>query len=165
MLLRIEYGGLTKDELLTKLANEKIYLNKYANIIFNSSLFAASNEKRRINIVVFSVKDLGFANGATLSEIINKSLGIGLSLCAIDVGAYLRLGYFEQKEEIEFQKNKAPKGSITILSDPINIQDEDFPKGFYIRKIDGQLWLRGYICPMDYVWESDARIAMVYDKY
>ena len=80
--------------------------------------------------------------------------------CPLEIGPYLRLNCQNQKEEVEPDKNKAPKGSITIISKLINEHDEDFPKGFYIRKMDNKLWLRGYVCPMDYMWDKKSRIAI-----
>ena len=42
------------------------------------------------------------------------------------------------------RKNEAPTGSVTIASHLIS-DEESFPKGFYVRKVDGVLWLRGYV--------------------
>ena len=160
VLKEINYGGITKEELFTRLINEKIYLNEYAKVLITSDIFVTSFQKRIANIVELSIHDLGFENGATFTEIIQKIQKYGFMLCPLEIGPYLRLSYMDQKEEIESGKNKAPKGSITIFSKIEKEQEEEFPKGFYIRKMDGKLWLRGYVCPMDYLWEPQARITL-----
>jgi len=71
---------------------------------------------------------------------------------------YYRLQYKDQLEEKENQTNKAPKGSITIISTPL-CADETFPKGFYLRCMNGVLWLRGYTSSDDYIFNPGDRIA------
>jgi len=44
--------------------------------------------------------------------------------------------------------------AITIASEPLT-QDDDFPKGFYVRRIKGALWLRGYRAGAAHIWEAD----------
>jgi hypothetical protein len=160
VLRTISYGGITKDELYNQLINENICFNEYAKVLFKSDVFVTCSEKKIAKIVELTIQDLGFPNGAQFKDIFEKMSTLGLLLCPLEVGAYLRLSYMDQKEEIEIGKNKAPKGSITIFSKIGKEEDDDFPKGFYIRKMEGKLWLRGYICPMDYLWEPEARIAL-----
>lgn len=62
--------------------------------------------------------------------------------------------YLDQLEGKYSPKNQAPAGSLTIASKPIN-EDDDFPKGFYLRNIQGELWLRGYIADDLHVWNPD----------
>jgi hypothetical protein len=153
-------GDYEKDQLRNKLINENIQMNKYANDLFDSELFTISIRNKELNIIELNVKELGFSKGATINEIINRANTFHFSSCPFEVGPYLRLSYKDQKEEIETDKNKAPRGSITIISNIIN-EDDDFPKGFYIRKINNLLWLRGYISPMDYIFDNESNIALL----
>lgn len=47
--------------------------------------------------------------------------------------------------------NKAPSGSITIASAALT-EDNEFPKGFYLRRINDKLWLRGYLADDLHIW-------------
>ena len=53
--------------------------------------------------------------------------------------------------------------SITIASE-ILTEDDDFPKGFYLRKIDGMLWLRGYLADQLHVWNPDNHFIFCHNK-
>jgi len=48
-------------------------------------------------------------------------------------------------------KKQGPEGFNHCLFQPLLPEDEDFPKGFYLRKMDGSLCRSGYACPMDYI--------------
>lgn len=157
---KIKYGGQSKEDLLKRLVAEGIHLNEYAKILLGSDVFEANPSEEAAEIVELSVQDLGFTNGATFEEIFSSIEQLHLNLCPLEIGPYLRLNYLDQQEETETGKNKAPKGSITIFSKIEKQEDEEFPKGFYIRKLAGRLWLRGYVCPIDYLWPPEARIAL-----
>ena len=157
--LIVEYGGFSKVVLLEKLRAGGMMLNEFAEIIFSSEFFQTSNKEKSIEIIEISIKELGFPKGATMLEIKNTLKKLGLSECPLELAAYLRLLLTDQREikVINQEKNKNPPGSLTVFSKPI-IDDEDFPKGFYLRKINGELWIRGYKCSMnDYVWEPNDR--------
>ncbi|WP_171027542.1 hypothetical protein [Pseudarthrobacter sp. NamE2] len=36
-------------------------------------------------------------------------------------------------------------------------QDDEYPKGFYLRVVDGQKWLRGYQYDDEYIWSPNGR--------
>lgn len=158
--LTIEYGGISKDNLLNRLRKSGIMLNEFAEIIFSSEFFKTSKEKRSCSIIETTIKDIDFPNGATMTEIKERTNEIGLFECPLELGPYLRLKYIDQKEvkeDTNNRKNLNPAGSLTIFSKPL-IEDDNFPKGFYLRKIDEKLWLRGYRCSMDYLWMPSDRL-------
>ncbi len=159
-VFEITYGGLSREDLLKELDGASIKLNEYAKSLFNSELFTLSRSERKAKIVVLSISDLGFEKGASFPELFKAIELNGFSCCPLEIGPYLRLAFLDQKEEYEPEKNKAPKGSITIISKPLK-EDDDFPKGFYIRKLDNSLWLRGYVCSMDNIWDKSDRIAVL----
>jgi len=155
----IEYGGISKINLLENLLDSGIKLNKFAQIIFSSKLFKTSNHSQEIEIIETSIKELGFPDGATISEINDRIKSLGLAECPLEAAPSIRLKLSDQQEMVDnliSKKNQNPPGSITIFSDPITA-DDDFPKGFYLRKIEGEFWLRGFICSMDYVWKASDR--------
>ncbi|MDD4803666.1 MAG: hypothetical protein PHN69_00640 [Candidatus Pacebacteria bacterium] len=55
-----------------------------------------NKERKEYNLVSFSVKSLGFPNGATTKEIYDKAEEMGLELCPAEVGPLLRLNYLDQ---------------------------------------------------------------------
>jgi hypothetical protein len=161
----VTIGGLRKAELLVELRDRAISLNESAERLFASALFTTSPERYSISIAELAVEDLGFSRGATIGEIIDRAASRGLGCCPLELGAHLRLQYLDQPEGFIGQparKHQAPVGSITILSEPLDA-DDDFPKGFYLRRIDGVLWLRGYCSGADHVWVPDDRLVFQRD--
>jgi hypothetical protein len=158
--VEVEYGGISKRELLDRLGAASIGLNEYALKLLNSELFEVRGTREKAIIADLRIEELGFPGGATLPELFEAAEERGFSPCPLEAGPFYRLAYLDQEEEHEEGRNKAPKGSITLLSPLLDAADEDFPKGFYLRKIEGRLWLRGYVCPLDYRWDKGDRIAL-----
>lgn len=52
-----------------------------------------SQDKEKYDLVRFSVRQLGFPNGATTDEIYKRAQDLGLELCPAEVGPHLRLQY------------------------------------------------------------------------
>ncbi|MDA0708693.1 MAG: helicase, partial [bacterium] len=50
------------------------------------------------------------------------------------------------------------------IASQILTEDDDFPKGFYLRRIKGVLWLRGYRSWPGHVWEPDDHFVFSEDK-
>jgi hypothetical protein len=155
----IEVGGFTKGELIEKLQQSSILINEYGERLMADDKFTTSETKYRLQIVELTVGNLGFPDGATLDQIFKRANELDLELCPMELGPYLRLEYLDQSEGFSgnpFQKHQAPSGSITIASE-ILTEDDDFPKGFYLRRINGVLWLRGYIADHLHVWNPEDR--------
>ncbi|WP_051557713.1 hypothetical protein [Oceanobacillus picturae] len=124
--------------------------------IFTLPYFLWELTEYSLKTVELTVKDLGFPNGATMPQIFRQASELGLNLCPLELGPYLRLTYFDQPEsdkKRDSQQGDAPSGSITIDSEIVSADDE-FPKGFYLRNVKGELWLRGYIADDLHVWNS-----------
>ena len=156
-------GSMTKDQLVQTLERQAIHLNQSAEQLLSSELFIVSGKEKRLLTVEITVGELGFAQGATLAEIFEKASMIGLGLCPVELGPYMRLQYPGQPEGFlgkPVTQNRAPYGSLTIAS-PILSEDDDFPKGFYLRKIEGVLWLRGYHASMDFVWNPEDKFVFL----
>jgi len=162
-IIDIEYGGLCKNDLLKKLNSSDILLNEFAETIFSSELFKVSNQRQQISIIVTSIKELGFSEGATIPQIERCIKSYGLSECPMEIAPYLRLFLKNQKEIKEETKNQTPPGSLTIFSKPL-VKDDNFPKGFYLRKLNGKLWLRGYRCSLDYIWNPNDKLVFKLNK-
>jgi hypothetical protein len=153
----IEVGGLTKLQLIQKMQQHSILMNEYGERLLSDDKFTTSETKYSLKTVELTVRDLGFSDGATTPQIFKRASELGLELCPLELGPHLRLEYLDQPDGYTgnfSQQHQAPSGSITIASDIVS-EDDDFPKGFYLRQINGVLWLRGYIADHLHVWNPD----------
>lgn len=150
----IEVGGLTKSQLIQKMQQHSIFMNEFGEKLFADDNFTTSSKTYTLKTVELTVHDLGLPKGATTTQIFNKANFLGLELCPLELGPHLRLEYLDQPEGYSGEpsrRNQAPHGSITIASE-ILTEDENYPKGFYLRQIKGVLWLRGYVADDQHIW-------------
>jgi len=153
-------GGLSKQQLLAHLAEAGVELNEAASILFSSDKFTTLKTRQPLLAVELAVRHLGFMQGATLLELCGKAVALGLCLPPIELGPHFRLQYLDQPEGYwghPVTAHRAPPGSIMVASAPLS-HDENFPKGFYLRRIQGKLWLRGYWASADNLWDPDDRL-------
>ena len=115
-----------------------------------------------MSVLIVSLAELGFENGATLNEILRKvSESAEFEPCPPNAGLFLRFAWKDQPESrnsVLSGTHEAPDLSVTVLSEPLE-KDDSFPKGLYLRNVDGNLWLRGYICDDSYQFPKDALFA------
>jgi hypothetical protein len=153
----VAVGGMTKGELLDRLRSNSIALNRYAEMIFDSDCFTTSKEKSRVSTIELEVQGLGFPQGATLADILATAATAGLGCCPLELAPHIRLQYVDQPEGATGQAarpHQTPPGAIIIVSAPLE-EEDDFPRGFYLRRIDGVLWLRGYCAPITHIHAPD----------
>jgi hypothetical protein len=139
-------GGLPKEELLSRLQGAGILLNDAAQALLADARFTTSSVSSLVETVQVSVAALGFPDGATFAKVVERAAINGLLLCPLELGPHLRLQFTDQPEGSLGQpasKHCAPPGSLTLASAPL-AEDDETPKGFYLRRIEGDLWLRGY---------------------
>jgi hypothetical protein len=154
---KVEVGGLTKSQLIQKLQQYSILMNESGERLIAANIFTTSETKYIIQTVEITVGDLGFLDGATTAQLFKRASDLGLELCPLELGPYLRLEYLDQPEGYlgkPLRQHPAPFGSITIASKILH-EDYDFPKGFYLRRINGELWLRGFQADHLHVWNPD----------
>lgn len=77
-------------------------------------------------------------------------------------GPYLRLAMPGQHTAPDsvLSAGRAPTGAVHVASEPVT-SDPEYPKGFYLRVVDGRQWLRGYRCDDTYVFTPEQRLAFV----
>lgn len=155
--LQIPVGGLARAELRSALASRSVLLNAHAETLLDAGVFDRQ-DTRLIAVTERTVADLGRPHGASLSEILKLGQEQGLMLCPPDTGPYLRLALEDQPTSADsvMSTGKAPDGSLTVASEPLS-DDVYYPKGFYLRVVDGQAWLRGYRCDDEHIWSPDDR--------
>ena len=149
---------MTKSELLSQLESARVRLNEAAQVLFADDRFTTSPASSLVEIVELSVANLGFGSGgATFDQIVAQATAVGLSLCPLELGPHFRLQYADQPEGSlgkPASQHRAPPGSITVASGLL-ANDDDTPKGLYLRRIEGVLWLRGYRSWPGHVWSPD----------
>jgi hypothetical protein len=155
---RVVYvGGASKQQLLARLEEAGVGLNEAARILFSSEKFTTLSTRQPLATVEVTVRDFGFTQGATFQELCNQAAALGLCLPPLELAPHLRLQYQDQPEGYwghPLTAHRAPPGSIMVASAPLSADDE-FPKGFYLRRIQGTLWLRGYWTSADNRWDPD----------
>lgn len=130
---RLEIGGQSKTELLSSLLEHGIRLNRYAHVLFDDPAFTTSQSSRWVLVKEVTVAELGLLVGATSVEIFARARSVGLELCPLELAPRLRLQFLDQTE-----------GPYLTVASRKTKDDDAYPNGFYLRRVDGELWLRGY---------------------
>jgi hypothetical protein len=152
----VRIGSVPKETLLSLLQAARVQLNEAAQALFADSRFTTQLSSSLVQAVEVTPNDLGFPTGATYQQIVQRAANRGLLLCPLELGPHLRLQFPDQPEGFIGQpasQHRAPPGSITVASAPV-ANDEETPKGFYLRRIEGSLWLRGYRSWPGHNWSS-----------
>jgi hypothetical protein len=153
----VRAGGATKAELLSRLAEARVRLNQAAHDLFADVRFETSATPYVLETIECSVADLGLPRGGTIAHIFEQAGAMGLSVCPLEVGPHLRLQLTLQAEGFlghPASRHRAPPGSVTVASAALS-DDEETPRGFYLRRIEGTLWLRGYRCDAEHGWRPE----------
>jgi hypothetical protein len=140
----IELSTKTPEQYTKELTNKGNQINIYAQQILNKIEPLKSPEQ--INLVVFSVEQLGFPNGATFEEIYDKARSMGLELCPPQVGPELRLSYTDQPNN----------ECLLIAMDPIDDADGD-PRRFVVSRNDSEPWLHDGSGDLGRRWNGSSR--------
>lgn len=150
--ITIVVGSMPGPRLVNTLRAEGIQLNDSAVTLLSNAVFDRP-EPEQVTVVERSVAALGLDTGGVLSQILAAAQEQGLRLCPPITGPYLRLRLRHQTTAPDsvMSNGRAPSGSLTIGSAPLRA-DDNYPKGFYLRVIDGKPWLRGYRCTDEHVW-------------
>ena len=159
----VHIGGVDKSELLARLDEGGIELNAAGRALFAHSGFTTATIASIVETREMTVGDLGFDRGATIDKVVERAGQLRLAPCPIELGPHLRLQYIDQPEGYighAPSQHKAPPGSLTIVSRQI-AGDDHVPKGFYLRRVNGALCLRGYHCGPDHVWSADDHLVFI----
>ena len=157
----VEAGGQLRTELVRTLSDGGVRLNAYAETLLAHSAFDKP-ARQRLQIAVLTVERLGLEKGAVLSQVFTAARNRGLEFCPLTAGPYLRLALTDQVNAPDsvLSAGRSPAGAIHIASKPVSA-DVAYPKGFYLRIVDGEAWLRGYCCDDTYVWTPEQLFAFL----
>lgn len=150
----VSIGGASKAELLTRLAAAQVRLNPMALALFADDRFTTTAVESVLEVAFTTVDQLGLGTGATFGQVVERAAAAGLSLCPLELGPHLRLQFTDQGEGSMGQpasQHCAPAGAVTVASAPL-CDDDEAPKGLYLRRIEGAVWLRGYRSWPGHVW-------------
>lgn len=155
----LDIGTLSRSALTAALGARGVGLNQYADMLLSHEAFGAPAQ-RSLRVVALPVRDLGLPDGARLSQVFAAADGLGLGLLPPETGPYLRLAMVDQASAPDsvMSAGRAPTGAITVASQPLS-DDDEYPKGFYLRTVDGRPWLRGYLCDDEHRWASTDEFA------
>jgi hypothetical protein len=162
----VHIGGQTKAELLEQLSRSGVAINELGKALFASDRFTTSEVRTWVATIELSAQHLGLPDGGTTAALYEQATRLGLRLCPLEVASHLRLQLLDQPEGSLGQpasQHRAPAGSITIAS-PLLSDADDFPKGFYLRRIESTPWLRGYACGPEHVWDPEDRFVFATDE-
>ena len=128
-------------------------IGDWVNDALGKPAFMASTEEAEVELVVASVAELGFKDGATLKDIYVRAQDLGLDLCPPEVGPQLRLQYTDQ-----------PKGEWLIIAmEPITDSDGDLSL-LYVEHDGGGRWLRADYGHPGNVWSGYCRFVFLRRK-
>lgn len=156
---RIRIGGRTSVQLLADLEAAGIRLNPHARTLLDSPHFTTREDPCTLVIVGVQVRELDFCVGAEYAAILEAARQRNLLPCPLEVGPHFRLQFPDQPEGSVGQpdtRHQAPPGSITVASETCGL-DHTLPRGFYLRRIDGVLWLRGFLSDPAHLWNPADR--------
>jgi hypothetical protein len=100
-----------------------------------------SKEKKTLNLVCLTPKELGFSNTPTIEELFKKGQEDGYELCPAEVGPLLRLAYVDQ-----------PMNEwMCVVMKPITSSDGR-PRVFSVERYSVASWLETRWTDPDYRW-------------
>ena len=145
--IRLGTNGLkTADDFRKFLKDNGFSIGNYANDILGKPTFTAAAEEIELDLVVASVAELGFKNGATREQIYARAKELGLDLCPAEVGPQLRLQYKDQ-----------PNGEWLIVAMEPIAGSVGGLRLFHVERSDSDLWLDSCYGRPGNVWHSDDR--------
>lgn len=155
-LIDLQIGPFPKSDIPRILKAHDISLNRLAELLFAHPAFSTESVNMAAAVIA-SLEEIGLAGGGTLQEIRQQAMKYGFRPCPVSTGLFLRLAWKDQPESqssLLSGTHRAPDGAVTVMSDAL-CRDDSFPKGLYLRKVNGVLWLRGYVCGDDYAFAGD----------
>ena len=159
----VRIGGNSKVELLKRLSEAHVEVNSAGHRLFGDERFCTSVQLQWLSISQVTVAGLGLERGGFMAQIMSAAELQGLSPCPLELAPHLRLQFLEQEEGAAGRpqtRNTAPPGSLTVISLPLS-NDDEVPKGFYLRRIEGKLWLRGYTSWAGHVWQPEDQLLLL----
>lgn len=161
LTISIKRVPVTAEQCLQTLKERGILINHYAEKYISHPRFSAG-EPEEMTAAIISPEKLGLKGGASLDELLRHIEGTQFCPCPPDTGFFLRLAWMDQpqsRNSVLSGTHGSPDRAVTVLSEMLEREDT-FPRGLYLRKVDGSLWLRGYVCDSAYRFPGSALFAL-----
>ena len=144
--IKLGTGLKTADDFRRALKKGGHRISDWSDDILGKPAFTASEQEMEVDLVVASVAELGFKDGACRRDIYKRAQELGLELCPAEVGPQLRLQYKDQ-----------PYGE-RLLTGMEPITDSDgYLYGFYVEHDGCRQWLRSFVGNPDCFWDGHRR--------
>ncbi len=145
--IKLGTGLKDADDFRKALKKADCNIGDWGNDILGKPAFTVSPEETEVELVVVSVAELGFKEGATCADIYKRAQELGLDLCPNEVGPQLRLQYKDQ-----------PKGEWLLIGmEPITGSDGHLFVFSVGRHDGGRQWLDGDYGKPDFFWYAGYR--------
>ena len=142
----------TLDDFRDKMKKEEMRFGHWAEAICEKLDFSAFAREVEFELVVASVAELGFTQGAFCEDVHNRARELGWSLCPPELALCLRLQYVRQ------QKYQV----LMVAMEPIAVEGELFM--FQIEGATSGLELGAYNGESDFFWHSETLFVFVRRK-
>ena len=142
--IKLGTSGLrTADDFRQAIKTNGCFIGPCANSIIEKPQFSPTPKEAELDLVMISVAELGFGDGATCVQIYMRAKELGLQLCPSDVAPQLRLQYTNQ-----------PNGEwLVIGTEPVN-NGKSIGLFYVGRDSKGLFWLGGCYGSPGFVWDS-----------
>lgn len=144
--VKLGTGLKTANDFCCALQNAGCRASNWAKDVLGKPAFTAASNKIELDLVVVSVAELGFKNGATREQIYQRAPELGLELCPAEVGPQLRLQY----------KNQLVGERLLVAMEPIIDSVGDL-RVFVVARNEDDSWLRCHYGPPSDFWFADFR--------
>lgn len=124
--------GMSVDALCLAITDKGMQIGKWANDIIEKTAFKVSSGEIEVGLLVKTVGELGFQNGANFDQICQAAHKIHLAKCPAEVGPQLRFQYPDQ-----------PKDEWLVIAMDSIIDSVGNPRMFLVGHNDRGRWLIG----------------------
>lgn len=139
--IKLGTGLKSADDFRVALKDGGLRINGCASDILDMPAFTAVSQKTEVDLVVVSVAELGFKDGASRDDIYKRAEELGLEFCPPEVGPQLRLQFKDQ-----------PSGEWLLIGmEPITDSD-GYLFVFFVGCDGSGLWLSGLYGRPGYFW-------------
>jgi len=148
--IKLGTGLRSADDFRKSLKDDGFNISEWADDTLGNPAFKMATKEIEVDLVVVSVSELGFKDGATREQIYKRAKELGLELCPSEVGPQLRLQY----------KDQSSGEWLLIAIEPITGSD-GYMGVFSVRCRNSGLWLYSHDGNPDSVWDSVDRWVFV----
>lgn len=157
--VELDFGGTTRREIQAALAEAGVLTNEFADHLLALNVF---------DDVPTGYVDIAFVTAATVhpqgpasfTTLMRAARAAGFKQPPIECAPWLRLAVDQDDApDSDLSAGHSPSGAVVIASAPVD-DDDDFPKGFYLRRVDGSPWLRGHRFTDEYLFPPETVFAL-----